>query len=82
MDVKGGPDKSIQFELSRNEALVFFEWLSRFTAKDRLEHYEHGSEEQLLFDFEVSLEKLLIEPFRENYSQVVKIAQEKVFPTE
>ena len=82
MDAVENQDKPIRFELSRNEALVFFEWLGRFTAKERPEHFVHGAEEQTLFNFEACLEKILVEPFQEDYAELVKLAQERVFSKE
>ena len=80
MDVVEGDDR-INLGLSKQEALVFFDWLGRFNAIERDEFYVHGAEQQVMFDLEATLEKLLAEPFKENYVDLVRDAQESVFPS-
>ena len=82
MEANEQNDKSISFNLTRSESLVFFEWIARFTAEENAKYFSHASEEQLLFNFEACLEKILIEPFEDNYLELVSDAQERVFPSE
>ena len=82
MEAKEQSDQGINIQFSRAEALVFYEWLVRFTSEERPHHFNHGAEEQILFNFEACLEKILVEQFEENYSELIRIYQESVFPTD
>ncbi len=70
-------DKKIILELSVAEALVFFDFLSRFTEKEKLE-INNQAEERVLWDICSFLEKNLVEPFKENYIQLLQKAREKI----
>lgn len=64
--------------LTKNEALVLFEFLSRFNESDKKELFEDQAEEKVLWDIEALLERQLSEPFRRNYSKIIKQAREQV----
>jgi hypothetical protein len=64
-------------ELSRNEALVFFEWLSRFN-EDESVQFEDQAEQRVLWDIEAMLESTLVEPLDRNYSELLARAREAV----
>jgi len=67
----------VTFTLTRDEAIVFFEFLSRFSASDQLK-IEHQAEERVLWNLECILESTLQEPFSTNYVQRVADARENV----
>ena len=70
-------DDIVRFELSRAEALVMFEWLKRTDAVDALQ-FEDPSEQRVLWKMEGHLERLLHEPFAENYGSLLDEARRKV----
>ena len=65
-------EEVIKLSLTENEAIVFFEFLSRFSDKDKLS-IEDQAEERVLWNLCCDLEKVLIQPFQENY--VEKLAE-------
>jgi hypothetical protein len=57
--------EKISLELSKNEALVFFQWLSNFNKKENV--FFDQAEQRVLWDIEAMLESNLAEPFDSNY---------------
>ncbi|HMR05110.1 MAG TPA: hypothetical protein PKA88_05020 [Polyangiaceae bacterium] len=57
---------SIAVELSTDQALVFFDWLSRFNA-DAAPAFEDQAEQRVLWDIEAMLEKSLPQLFSNEY---------------
>jgi hypothetical protein len=70
--------ETINIELSKDEAIVFFEFLGRFNNLEKNSAFEDQSEQRVLWDIECILEKKLSEPFRKDYSERVKVARENV----
>lgn len=68
----------INISLSKNQALVLFEFLSRFSGNDSKLTIEDQSEERVLWDLCCDLEKILVEPFQENYRELLNQAREKL----
>lgn len=68
----------VNIELSKEEVIVFFEFLGRFNENDDLKRFEDQSEQRVLWDIECILEKELSEPFRADYQDIVKKAREAV----
>lgn len=81
MDAVEQVGDGIKFHLSSDEALVFFDWLGQFNSKDRSALFSHKAEQQIMFDLEAVLEKILVEPFRDDYPELVKAAKENLFPS-
>lgn len=71
-------DKKINIELTKDEAIVFFEFLGRFNENDDLSRFDDQAEQRVLWDIECILEKELSEPFRADYQDIVKKAREAV----
>lgn len=69
---------TIVLELTRNEAIVLFEFLGRFNHKDHKELFEDQAEQRVLWDIEAILEKHLSESFRQDYSMIIAHAREAV----
>jgi hypothetical protein len=68
----------VNIELTKEEAIVLFEFLSRFNENDNLSRFEDQSEQRVLWNVECILEKQLSEPFRADYQKIVKKAREVV----
>jgi hypothetical protein len=71
------PKDKIKIELTKDEALVLFEFLSRFSESENLD-IQHQSEERVLWNLTCSLEKILVEPFKENYDEILNLARERL----
>ena len=68
---------NIEISLTRDEALVFFEFLSRFSDNDKLD-IQHQAEERVLWDLTCSLEKILVAPFSKDYRTILENARDKI----
>lgn len=71
-------DDEISIRLSRDQALVLFEWLARTSAADIPAVFEDQAEQRALWDLEASLESVLAEPLREEYRELVEAARERL----
>jgi hypothetical protein len=67
--------------LSREEALVLFEWITRFN-KSPGTTFEDQAEERVLWNIEAILESVLVEPFRPDYSAQLARARDAVRDSE
>ncbi len=70
-------EDKITIELSQNEALVLFEFLSRFSDEAEL-HIEDQAEERVLWDMCCVLEKHLVQPFSPDYEALLEKARADV----
>jgi hypothetical protein len=71
-------DKKVNIELTKEEAIVFFEFLSRFNENNNSSRFDDQSEQRVLWDIESILEKELSEPFRADYQEILRNAREKL----
>jgi hypothetical protein len=69
--------RKVTLELSREQALVFFEWLSKFNATEG-RRFKDQAEERVLWDIEAMLESTLVEPFEGRYEELLAKAREAV----
>jgi hypothetical protein len=67
----------VQMNLSRDEAIVLFEFLSRYTDTARLS-IEDQAEQRVLWDLCCILESQLHEPISPHYEQVLERSREVV----
>ena len=67
----------MRVELTDDQALVFFEWLSRLEESDAAP-CEHEAERQVLWALHGQLEKALTEPFRPDYRSLVEKARSRI----
>ena len=68
----------MNLELTEDEALVLFEWLSRLDEQDAFPH-EHIAEKYVLaIGLLGQLEKALVEPFLANYGELLEQARSRV----
>lgn len=70
-------EEDIQISLTKDEALVLFEMLSRFSDTGSLT-IEHQSEERALWNLNGLLEKKLTEPLKPNYKELLQAARENL----
>ena len=66
-----------KIELTKDEAVVLFEFLSRFTQDDKLE-IKNQSENRVLWDILSRLEEDMTEPLELNYKEILAQAQERL----
>jgi len=69
--------KEIQISLTDDEALVLFEFLSRFSETDSLT-IEDQAEERILWNLCCDLESVLVEPFKEDYANILAQARQNI----
>ena len=67
----------ITLRLTDSEALVLFEFLTRFSNYDRLA-VEHKAEARVLCDIQCLLESQIAAPFDANYSQLLDVARKQL----
>lgn len=67
----------VPVELTQPEALVLFEFLTRFSQDEKLE-IQDDSEQRVLWNILATLEKNLAQPLAENYQLLLNEAQKKV----
>lgn len=68
---------SVRLELTADEALVLFEFLSRYSDSNILA-IEDQAEQRALWNLLCLLEKQLVEPFRPDYSQLLQQARDRL----
>lgn len=69
--------KHVTLDLSEYEALVLFEFLSRFS-NDKDLRIDDQAEARVLWDLCCVLETQLVEPLREDYSELLRKARNAV----
>ena len=69
--------ESVSITLTKDEALVLFEFLSRFSDTDRLS-VDHQAEERALWNLACIFEKELSEPFDKKYQEILSQARERL----
>jgi len=78
-------EDNVRINLSRDEAIVLFEFLSRFEELESLDIVDQ-SEERVLWNLQSTLEKDLAEPFSANYPELLEQARARLrdreFPPE
>ena len=71
-------NKLVTINLTGDQALVLFEWITRFNNRETPETFEDQSEERVLWDIEAMLEKALAEPFDRDYDRLLALARANV----
>lgn len=69
--------KELTLKLSREEAIVFYDWLCRYNASEN-HSFEDQAEQRVLWNMECMLESVLMEPFSPNYREILATAREKI----
>jgi len=68
----------ILLSLNTEEALILFEWVSRFNTKEQSLFFRDKAEQRVLFDVEASLESVVEATFDNNYPDLLKKAWDKI----
>ena len=68
---------SATIELTRAEALVFFDFLARFNEQQGFP-FADQSEQRILWNIEAALEKQLVDPLDAAYEELLKKARQAV----
>jgi hypothetical protein len=67
----------VDIKLTKDEALVLFEFLSRFSDEDRLS-IKDQAEQRALWNLTCLFEKALVEPFSENWPEIISSARKRL----
>jgi hypothetical protein len=70
-------DDEVNIGLSRDEAIVLYDWLSRLNSSG-VSTFEDQAEKRVLADIEAILERTLTEPLAANYKELVAQARGRV----
>lgn len=69
--------EEVNIKLSKDEALVLFEFLSRYSDSEML-NIEHQSEARALWNLASIFEKELAEPLKKEYGELLEAARERL----
>jgi hypothetical protein len=72
-------EQPITLRLSSDQALVLFDWLSRFNDATNL-RFDHAAEQRVLWDVEAMLESQLLVPLDPEYRNMLMMARDRVSP--
>ena len=70
-------DDLVDLSITKAEAIILFEFAAKLTTEQSTVAFD-GAEEKVLWNIEAMLEKMLLEPFREDYEHVVDKARLEV----
>jgi hypothetical protein len=70
--------QNITLTVSKDEALVLFEFLARFNQYEHPDIFEDQVEQKVLWIIEVQLEKQLVEPFNPDYKDHIRKIKDKL----
>jgi hypothetical protein len=70
-------DETATITMTRAEALVLFEFLSRFDQDEQLD-IRDKAEELVLWHVHAAFERILVEPFATDYTQRLEVARDAV----
>jgi hypothetical protein len=65
----------VTLRLTSDEALVLFDWLHRCEDEGHVVQLAHAGERTAFFNLSALLERELVEPFQQNYSELVDQAR-------
>ncbi|MFC5006766.1 hypothetical protein ACFPIJ_54270 [Dactylosporangium cerinum] len=68
-------EDDITLRLTSDEALVLFDWLHRCEDEDRVVPPEHHGEQVALWNLSALLERELVQPFQDNYGDLIAQAR-------
>lgn len=71
-------NNSVNIQMSNSEALVLFDFLSRFNEQDHTLLFKDQSEQRVLFDLECILETELAAILKANYQELLKVSQDEI----
>lgn len=68
---------SVRIDLTKEEAIVLFDMLTRYSETDVLD-IAHKSESQILWNLQADLESKLAEPLSESYKIILEAARRAI----
>jgi hypothetical protein len=71
-------NRYVTLTLSDDEALVLFDWLSRFNEEEHPALFQDQAEQRVLYDLEAVLEKVIAESFDRDYTDILSKARENI----
>jgi hypothetical protein len=71
-------EEEIILRLNKDEALVLFEFVARFNDDNHRELFHDQAEQKMMWLIAGQLEKVLAEPFMENYKERIEQARNVV----
>ncbi len=71
-------NNEILIKLNKDQALVLFEFLARFSDEGHKNIFKDHAEEIILWKIEGQLEKILVEPFMPNYPDILIEARNRI----
>ena len=75
-------EKPITIALTRDEAVVLFDWLARTSKADEPARFVDQAEQRVLWDLEAALESNLLEPLQSDYRLLVASARDRIRDTD
>lgn len=66
----------MRIELNDAETLVLYDWLKRISEDG--EYFQDISEQEVLWTIEAQMDKVLVEPFKPNYVEIIAEARKQV----
>lgn len=70
----------VTLELPANEALILFDWLTRTSQAGTPAVFADAAEQQVLWNLECALERLLVEPLSSDYLTHLQHARQAIRP--
>ena len=71
-------EQIINLEITKDESLVLFDFLSRFNQSEHKEIFEDQAEQKTLWILEGQLEKQLVEIFKPDYKNIISDARKRI----
>ena len=71
-------NKNVSLSLSDDEALVLFEWLSKFNGEEHPSLFQDQAEQRVLWDLEAVLEEVISVTFDKDYINILSKARENI----
>ena len=71
-------NENLHIQLTKSEALVLFDLLTRLNQKHLSDIFEDQAEQRVLWDLEATLEKQLAAPLQTNYLDILNKAREDI----
>ncbi|NEN22298.1 hypothetical protein G3O08_02115 [Cryomorpha ignava] len=71
-------DKKVIIALTQDEAVVLYDYLTRFNSQDNNVPFDDQAEQRVLWDIESMLEKEMVASLKTNYQDIVKQARDNI----
>lgn len=71
-------ENTVTITFTKDEALVLFDFISRFNAESREYPFEDQAEQRAMWNFECLFERALVEPFLEDYLKIIADARDRL----